>query len=229
MTLQWRHNERDGVSNNQPNDCLLIRLFRRRSKKTSKNRTTGPLRGIQRWPVNSPHKGTVTRKMFPFCHHFVIMRRKSVNLSQHLFLISLGLYDTLLFVWSHWRVFIWWRHQMEIYEFPSQRPVTQSFDVFFDLSLNKRLSKQSGAGNLRRHRAHYDVTVRFPTARILKWCNVIMSQLSVTETSKNSSLATPALWLNKNISTFNLAVSIFERHENLNPSLGLSPARTRWY
>ena len=28
-------------------------------------------------------------------------------------------------------------------EFPSQKPVTRSFDVFFDLSLNKRLSKQS--------------------------------------------------------------------------------------
>ena len=26
-------------------------------------------------------------------------------------------------------------------EFPTQRPVTQSFDVFFDLGLNKRLSK----------------------------------------------------------------------------------------
>ena len=24
------------------------------------------VRGIQRWPVNSPHKGPVTRKMFPF-------------------------------------------------------------------------------------------------------------------------------------------------------------------
>ena len=28
-------------------------------------------------------------------------------------------------------------------EFPAQRPVPRSFDVFFDLSLNKRLSKQS--------------------------------------------------------------------------------------
>ena len=28
-------------------------------------------------------------------------------------------------------------------EFPAQRPVTRSFDVFFDLSLNERLSKQS--------------------------------------------------------------------------------------
>ena len=26
-------------------------------------------------------------------------------------------------------------------EFPAQRPVTRSFDIFFDLRLNKRLSK----------------------------------------------------------------------------------------
>ena len=52
----------------------------------------------------------------------------------------------------------WWRHQMETFsvllafcagnslvpgEFPSQRPVTQSVGVFFDLRLNKRWSKQS--------------------------------------------------------------------------------------
>ena len=53
----------------------------------------------------------------------------------------------------------WWRHQMETFsvllalqftgnspvngEFPSQRPATRSFDVFFDMCLNKRLSKQS--------------------------------------------------------------------------------------
>ena len=52
----------------------------------------------------------------------------------------------------------WWRHQMETFaallalcagnspvtgEFPAQRPVTRSFDVFFNLRLNKRLSKQS--------------------------------------------------------------------------------------
>ena len=49
----------------------------------------------------------------------------------------------------------WWRHQMETFsalpaicagnspvpgESPAQRPVTRSFDVFFDLRLNKRLS-----------------------------------------------------------------------------------------
>ena len=55
-------------------------------------------------------------------------------------------------------VISWWRHQMETFsallalcagnspvtgEFPEQRPVTWSFDVLFDLRLNKRLSKQS--------------------------------------------------------------------------------------
>ena len=66
-SLQWRHNGRDGVSNHQPHDCLLNCLFSHRSKKTSKPRATGLfLRGIHRWPMNSPHKGPVRRKMFPF-------------------------------------------------------------------------------------------------------------------------------------------------------------------
>ena len=52
----------------------------------------------------------------------------------------------------------WWRHKMETFsallaiyagnspvpgEFPTQRPVMRSFDIFFDLRLNKRSSKQS--------------------------------------------------------------------------------------
>ena len=41
LSLLRRHNARDGVSNHQPHDCLLNRLFRRRSKKTSKLRVTG--------------------------------------------------------------------------------------------------------------------------------------------------------------------------------------------
>ena len=40
-TLPWRHNGRDNVSNHQPHDCLLNRLFRRRSKKKSTLRVTG--------------------------------------------------------------------------------------------------------------------------------------------------------------------------------------------
>ena len=49
--LQWRHNGPDGVSNHRPFGCLLNRLFRRRSKKTSKRRVTG----LCEW--NSPMTG----------------------------------------------------------------------------------------------------------------------------------------------------------------------------
>ena len=65
-TLHWRHIDHDGVSNHQPHGCLLNRLFRRRSTKTSKLRVTGLCVGKSPGPVNSPHKGPVTRKMFPF-------------------------------------------------------------------------------------------------------------------------------------------------------------------
>ena len=64
--LQCRHNERDGVSNHQPHDCLLNRLFGCRSKKASKSRVTGL------WEGNSPVTGEfpVQRasiaEMFPF-------------------------------------------------------------------------------------------------------------------------------------------------------------------
>ena len=69
---------------------------------------------------------------------------------------------------------LWWRHQMETFsallaiyagnspvpgELPAQRPVTRSFHVFFDLRLNKSLSKQSWGWWLRRYCAHYDVIV----------------------------------------------------------------------
>ena len=49
--MQWRHNERDGVSNHQPHHCLLNRLFGCRSKKTSKLLVTGLCEG------NSPVTG----------------------------------------------------------------------------------------------------------------------------------------------------------------------------
>ena len=65
-SLWWRHNDHDSVSNHQPDECLLNRLFRRTSKKTSKLRVTGLCVGNSPGPVNSPHKGPVTRKMFPF-------------------------------------------------------------------------------------------------------------------------------------------------------------------
>ena len=44
-TLQWLHNERDGISNHQRLNCLLNRLFRRRSNKTLNHHITGLCEG----------------------------------------------------------------------------------------------------------------------------------------------------------------------------------------
>ena len=48
-------------------------------------------------------------------------------------------------------------------EFPAQRPVTRSFDFFFDLYawINDWVNNRE-AGDLRRHRTHYDVIVMKP-------------------------------------------------------------------
>ena len=57
VLLHWRENERVGVSDHQPHDCLLSCLFRRRSKKTSKLRVAGLCAG------NSPLAGEFPAQM----------------------------------------------------------------------------------------------------------------------------------------------------------------------
>ena len=85
-----------------------------------------------------------------------------------------------LTVSNNWKCFRWaysflptrWRHQMKIFfgllaicvrssqvsgEFPSQRPVSGDFDVFFELHLNNDWVNNHEAGDLRHHHAHYDI------------------------------------------------------------------------
>ena len=74
QSLRWRHNGRDSVSNHQPHDCLLNRLFRRRSKKTLKLRVTGLCEG------NSPVTDEFPTQMASYAENFpfddVIMMKK---------------------------------------------------------------------------------------------------------------------------------------------------------
>ena len=68
----------------------------------------------------------------------------------------------------------WWRHQIEILsaslalcagnspvarEFPQQRPVTRSFDIFLGLCWTNGWVNNRDTGDLRRHRTHFDVAV----------------------------------------------------------------------
>ena len=66
--------ERDDVLNHWRFDCLLNRLFRRGSKKNQRSALLAFVRGIHRSLVNSPHKGPVTREMFPFDDVIVVAR-----------------------------------------------------------------------------------------------------------------------------------------------------------
>ena len=78
-------------------------------------------------------------------------------------------------------LFSWWHHEMEICpallalcvgnsqitgEFPSQRPVTWSFDVFFICAWPNGWINNQDTDDFRRHRAHYDVTVM--------WCRIVI-------------------------------------------------------
>ena len=72
-SLQWRHNGCDRVSNHQPHDCLLTRLFRRRSKKTSRLRVTGLCAG------NSPVTGEFPAQMTSDAENVSIWWRHHVN------------------------------------------------------------------------------------------------------------------------------------------------------
>ena len=72
-SLRWRHNERDNVSNHQPHDCLLNRLFRRRSKKTSKLRVTDLCVG------NSPGTGEFPAQTASNAENVSIWWRHHVN------------------------------------------------------------------------------------------------------------------------------------------------------
>ena len=190
--LQWRHNERDGISNHQPHDCLLRQPFFSGAdqRKHWSSALLAFVRRIHRSPVNFPHKGSVTRKMLPFDDVIV----ESDGLWEN----GMSVYVLLYFIWRiccGWYIFhidietnhaglkwwqilyftynsaiaivriwfritlcTWWRHHMEIFsalldlcagnlsvtgEFPAQRAVSRSFDIFFGVRLNKRLNKQS--------------------------------------------------------------------------------------
>ena len=63
ISVRWRHNGRDSVSNYQPHDCLLNHLFRRRSKKTSKLRVTGLCAG------SSPGTGEFPAQMASYAEN----------------------------------------------------------------------------------------------------------------------------------------------------------------
>ena len=167
MPIRWRHNGHDSVSNHQPHrwnhqphHCLLNRLFRRRSKKISELRVTGLCVG------NSPGTGEFPAQMASNAENVSISWRHHA----HLLFKWNAVNSTLIFIpisaWSAREIGNF--HTTSLYRMTSSNgnisalldlcagihrsPVDslhngqwrgRSFDVFFDLHLNKQLSKHS--------------------------------------------------------------------------------------
>ena len=70
-------------------------------------------------------------------------------------------------------------------EFSAQRPVTQSFDVFFELRLNKWWVNNGEAGDLRRYLAHYDVFVMNVKNVIYIWLSQVFMLLTTLSKNEN--------------------------------------------
>ena len=66
ISLLWRHNGCGGVSNHQPQFVYSAVYSGTDHRKRQSSTSLAFVRGIHRGPVNSPHKGPVTRKRFPF-------------------------------------------------------------------------------------------------------------------------------------------------------------------
>ena len=96
----------------------------------------------------------------------------------------------------------WWRTQMETFsvlldlcarispvtgEFPSQRPVTWRIDIFFDLRLNKRLSKQS------RRRWFETPSLLCPCNALLE-CPYAVASSSVTPSKRRLFISSWKVW-----------------------------------
>ena len=102
VSLQWRHNERDGLSIHQPYDCLLNRLLRRRSTKTSKLRVTGLCAG------NSPVTGEFPAQTASNAESISIWWRHNGWIGQNLLGIIIGIVKyVLLMDWNCWDHMNW--------------------------------------------------------------------------------------------------------------------------
>ena len=145
-SLHWRHNERDGGSNHQPHDCLLNFSWRRRSKKTSKLRVTGPQKASNAENVSIwwRHYVNVDNTMVGYINEH---KSLEIYMAGRDFLMK-GLLNLILLDYFS----AWWRHQMETFsalpsicvgnspvtgEFTTQRAVARIFDVFLYLRLRK--------------------------------------------------------------------------------------------
>ena len=152
---QWRHHGGDGVSNHQPPDCLLNRLFRRRSKKTSKLRVTGLCAG------NSPVTDEFPSQRTSNAENVSIWWRHHVPFVIIYACIWVQTYHDDVIKWKHFPRY--WPFVQGIDRSPVNSPHKGQWRgvlmfTFIWVWINGWVNNRE-AGDLRRYRAHCDVIV----------------------------------------------------------------------
>ena len=102
VSLRWRHNDHDSVSNHQPHGCLLSRLFGRRSKKHQSSASLAFVRGIHRDRGIPRTKGQLRGK----CFHLMTSSCRGLF---HLVKLGHGLEITAyIFAWYDYLSMLWY-------------------------------------------------------------------------------------------------------------------------
>ena len=161
--------------------------------------------------------------MWPHCSHFLEWNDEIKSGPLHMNPQSSNLgpndinqrYCTKISLWKLPRN-TWWRHQMETFsallaicagnspvtgEFPAQRPVTRSFDFFFDLHMNKRLSKQS-----------WGWWFETPSRSLCRHCNeyVLNVQYLIYYSGNKAGALVMASWSNKSLLKYDTCLLILK-------------------
>ena len=169
--LQWCHNGHNGVSTHQSHHCLLNVYSSADQRKHQSSASLAFVWGINRWPVKSPHKWPVTRKVFPFDDVIMVLLDmwqvtcSSIDTCKACdnFAIS---YDDVI-QWKHfprYRPFAWGIHR------PRWIPRTKDSDAelwcFLSSAPEWRLSKKS-----------WGWWVETPSCPLWRHCNVNLCSL----------------------------------------------------
>ena len=134
-----RSHERHHIIYHRQLVCLLNGLFRLRTKKTQNPHFTGPREfNDDRWLIFTRGSNVESCSMSRHLHENLNQLVQNVRHRQRFYdsIMCPAIIESIFCVTGP----LWGEFTGGL---PSQRPVTQSFDVFFDLGLNKQLSKQS--------------------------------------------------------------------------------------
>ena len=159
-SLQWHHNEHDGVPSNRRLDFTQP-FFQVQIKENITSLAF--VRGIHRGPVNSPHREPVTRKMFLFGDAIMCVQIKYIYIYQIKFCTQKrqprpqSYERTMMTIkWKHFLRF--WPFVRGIHRSPANSAHRGQWRGALMFSLicawTNSWANNRGASDLRRHRAH---------------------------------------------------------------------------